>query len=316
MITTSTACVAPLFEVAVMSLSCPVLDRLLTRLLRIIGAPLLLVLLSACSGLQLAYNNAPSLGYWWLDSYFDFTAAQSEKVQTELTSLHDWHRKNELPRYVQLLQKWQRMAPTTLTPEQMCDIWADVRASLLRLSEQAEPGVVALAPMLGQAQFEHLANSFDKRNRKWRDEWLDATPAQRQKRQMEFSVERAEMFYGTLDDAQLALLRSHFAAASTDFSMSYHGILQRQQDMLQTLRSLQNGKPRETHVKAEMRALFERALNPPDPLLRQQRDILTTQNCKLYSALHNSTSAAQRQRAVEKLKDYEMMAQSLASVRP
>ncbi|MCX7224461.1 MAG: hypothetical protein NT071_02345, partial [Burkholderiales bacterium] len=53
------------------------------RVFRIIGL-LLALLLSGCSALRLGYSQAPELAYWWLDSYFDFTEAQTTRVRADL----------------------------------------------------------------------------------------------------------------------------------------------------------------------------------------------------------------------------------------
>lgn len=64
-----------------------------------------------------------------------------------------------------------------------------------------------------------------------------------------------------------------------------------------------------------MRALFDRTLNPPDAAYQRYRDTLLAENCKTFSDLHNSTSRAQRHKAMDKLKDYEALALTLASER-
>ena len=54
----------------------PAMPRLQRRL-QIIGVLLLAALLGACSAVRLAYNNLPTVSYWWLDGYVDFDGAQS-----------------------------------------------------------------------------------------------------------------------------------------------------------------------------------------------------------------------------------------------
>ena len=54
---------------------------------RIIGALLLASALAACSSVRLAYNNLPTLSYWWLDGYVDFDGAQTPRVREDLGQL-------------------------------------------------------------------------------------------------------------------------------------------------------------------------------------------------------------------------------------
>ncbi len=287
--------------------------RPLLHFLHIIGALLLAGLLSGCSALQIGYNNAPSLTYWWLDSYVDFNEAQSPQVRADLAALHAWHRKTELPAYAATLRKLQQLAPANVRPEQVCDLSAEVRGHLQRLSDRAEPAITALAPALGKEQLDHLARQFEKRNRKWREEWLEGTPAQRQARRIDKTVERAEMFYGRLDEAQLAVIRNRVASSSFDAQLSYREALRRQQDMLQTLKEHAGGAAHATHVKAEILALLERSLNSPDATYRRHLETMVMEGCQTIAALHNSTTPAQRLRAIEVLQGYETDARTLAA---
>lgn len=283
------------------------------RLFHIIGALLLALLLPGCSAIQLGYNNAPGLGYWWLDSYLDFNAAQSLKVRAELAALQAWHRKSELPAYAGTLHQLQQLAPATVSPEQVCDLYSEVRARLQRISDRAEPAVTAITPTLKTEQLDHLARQFDKRNQKWREEWLDGTPAQRSSRRFEKAVERAEMLYGRLEEAQLAVIRSSIASSSFDAQRSYRETLRRQQDTLQTLKEHSAGTTRAPHVKAEILALLERTLNSPDAAYRSHMEKITAEGCRTLAALHNSSTPAQRRHALETLRDYEADARALAS---
>lgn len=289
--------------------------RPLIHLLHIICAPLLALLLSGCSALQFGYNSAPGLGYWWLDSYVDFTAAQSPKVQADLAALHAWHRQSELPTYALTLQKWQRLALSSVPPEQVCALWSDVHDSLLRLSERAEPSVTALVPTLKKEQLHYLARKFEKRNQKWREEWIDGGLSARQTRRLELSVERAEMLYGKLEENQLALIRSSIADSSFDGLVTLREVQRRQQDALQTFQALQMGTPSELQVRTEVRALLDRVLHPPDAAYQRYRDTLQAENCQTFADLHNSTSRAQRHKALDKLRGYEALALKLASER-
>ena len=42
------------------------------------------ILLAACSSLRLAYNNADTLLYWWLDAYVDFDSGQKADIKQDI----------------------------------------------------------------------------------------------------------------------------------------------------------------------------------------------------------------------------------------
>lgn len=280
----------------------------------IIGALLLLLLalgLSGCSAVKLSYNSAPELGYWWLDSYFDLNEAQSLKLRSDLTALQAWHRQMELPHYVSTLERVQRLAASDVSPLQACALYDELRPRLQVLLDRAEPTLVALAPTLTTTQLEHLAHQFDKRNGKWRAEWLDNSAAEQAARRVQQLTDRAEHFYGPLEDAQLAVLRASVARSHFDPNLKYRETLRRQQDALQTLRQLQADPGPAGNVKTAVHALLERTLNSPAADYRSYAERSTQENCQLFATLHNSATPAQRQRLLETLQDYAADARSL-----
>lgn len=286
---------------------------ILNFLPRIISA-LLLFLLVGCSAVQTGYNNAPTLLYWWLDGYIDFEDAQDRPVRESLEALQAWHRREELPAYAELLQRLQRQATEPTTPEQVCTHLAQARVHLQRLGEQSAEGLARLAPTLQTAQLRHLARQFEKHNQKWRSEWLDGTPTELQERRLERMVDRYEDFYGRLSTAQKTLLRQRIATSSFDARLAWAERLRRQQDILAVLQE-QRGGERPAHVKAEMLALVQRSLEPPEPEARAQFERMLQENCQAIAVLHNSSSAAQRRRLVERLRGYEADLQALMGPR-
>ena len=277
------------------------------RFLNIIGGLLTLLaalILPGCSAVKLTYNNAPDLVYWWLDSYMDFDSAQATRVRADLLALLAWHRKNELPAYGGALENLQRLAPTNVTPEQLCGAYHDFKPRLQALLDQTAPTVAALSPLFTPEQLTHLTRQLEKRSIKWRQEWLDGTPAERSARRVKQLADRAEYFYGRLEEPQMAILRASVASSAFDPAIHQRESLRRHQDTLQTLQRLQgdNGTPAQRQTEA--RALLARALNSPDTSYRNYQEKMDQENCKTFATLHNSTTSAQRVKVVEALKDY------------
>jgi len=285
---------------------------------RIIGGlpTLLLALLLAfgvagCSAVKIGYNNAPELSYWWLDSYLDFNATQSIRMRADLALLQAWHRSSELPVYVSTLEKLQRMAASSVTPEQVCDLFAELKSHFQTIIDQTDPTIVALAPTLKTEQLDHLARKFDKRNQKWREEWLAGSPAERNARRVKQLVERAEMLYGRLEEPQLAVLRTSVPASGFDAAFNDRETLRRQQDALRTLRALQSGTLTELRARAEVRALLGRVMNSPDATYQNYLNKMRRENCQAFATLHNSSTPTQRLKAIGTLRDYETDARAL-----
>ena len=255
--------------------------------------------------MRLAYNQAPDLVYWYLDSYADFNSAQSLQVKEELTKLHTWHRQTQLPAYIETLQKVQKLLPSDVTAQTACAVVDDIRRKLLAVSEQAEPAVGVLADTLRAAQLKQMERKFEKNNVAFREDYVDAAPKESIVKRYKQTVKRAEMLYGRLDDKQLAMVTQQVEQSRFNPTLSYSERLRRQQDLVQNLRAVMaNPGPGESTRKA-VRALLERSVNSPNSAYRDYLETMTHEGCKNFTELHNSTSPDQRRKAVQTISNYE-----------
>ena len=282
--------------------------------LRPVGLLALVSLLTACSTVKIAYNQAPELLYWYFDAYADFTGAQSPLVKADLNRLHAWHRQTQLPGYTLLLQDAQRQVRGDLSPSQACVIFADVRSKLLVVFGRAEPTVALLAVSLDASQLQHMERRFAKGNAEYRDDFLDATPEAVRRQRLKKAISRAEMLYGRLDDGQAAMLGRMIDQSGFDAARSYAERLRRQRDALETFRLLTVGPAADKADKAgrAVNGLMERSIKSPDASYRDYAEKLTMDGCKSFSELHNATSAAQRNKAAAILYGYEKDLTSVA----
>lgn len=283
------------------------------RIIGLLAVVLASGLLQGCSAIRLAYNNAPELAYWWLDGYADLDDAQSIKVREELARLQQWHRANELPRIAELLQKTRQLALADTTPEQVCSLFGEARKRFDAVAAQADAPTIAVALTLRASQLTHMEARFAKGNAEWREEWADGGMAERQARWLKRSIERSEQFYGTLEERQLAVLRSALQQSGFDPQRSYAERLRRQRDVIQALReATASPPPAAGQAAALFRATLERAVNSPDPAYRSYAERAISRSCRTYALLHNSTTAEQRERAARRLAAYERDARELA----
>ena len=279
------------------------------RIIKLVGLLLLAGFLQACSFVKVAYNQAPELAYLYLDSYIDFNGTQSIQIKDELTKLQAWHRRTQLSLYIDTLQKFQRQIPSGMDATQACELFADVRLKLLAVSDYAEPAVLALAGTLSPEQLTRMERKFAKGNADYVDDFIEATPKASRKKRYKRAVSRAEMLYGSLGDQQLDVIGQSIDQSRFDARLSYAERLRRQRDALESLRLLVASKSAGTDTpektRTVIRALFDRLINSPSAAYREQLEKMTLDTCKSFADLHNSTTPAQRARAVEILKGYE-----------
>ena len=127
------------------------------------------------------------------------------------------------------------------------------------------------------------------------------------------AVDRAEQLYGSLDEAQLRVIRAGVVASPFNPELWLLERQRRQRDVLQTLRRLQAERADVQQRTAALRGLVERTERSPNAEYRAYQVKLTDYNCALAAQIHNATTPAQRLKAREKLKGWEDDARSLIS---
>jgi hypothetical protein len=136
-------------------------------------------------------------------------------------------------------------------------------------------------------------------------------------RRLKQAVERAEMFYDSINESQRKMLRANLEHTSFDVQLFYAETVRRQQDILQLLQNHSAHPTAHTPIQqTEILALLERLRRSPDPVYRGLQEKLVSESCEMFAILHNSTTAKQRAHLVEKLRDYETDLRLLAQVKP
>lgn len=287
-----------------------------SRLARIIVALAAVVGLAACSAIKLGYNNFPEVAFWWLDGYVDFDDDQSPRARAELARLHGWHRQQELPRYIDILGRMERIAPGPVTPQQACAFVTEVQGRLKLVADQAEPALVALAADLDPEQLGKLERKAKSNNDKFRKDWIHATLPQQREKRYEQMLERLESIYGRLDAAQRRVLRQGIEHSSYEPQRILAERQRRQQDLLQTLGKLADPAVQPAVARDLVRGYVARVQASPDAAYRAWQNELLQENCRTFAAVHDSTTVAQREQAVRRLRAYQRDLRELADQQP
>jgi hypothetical protein len=284
----------------------------LSRAAGIICALALVLGLAGCSAIKLGYNTLPDVAYWWLDGYIDFNDAQAPQVRVELDRLHDWHRQEELPRLADLLGRMEQQVAGPIAPAQACGYVAEVQARLAAVAERAEPAVLALVAGLDAGQLQHLERKYRNNNDDFRKDWIHLPLAEQKEKRFERALERAETIYGTLQENQRAVLRQALERSIFDPARVLAERERRQQDLLATLRRVREAP---ADARPAMRGYLDRFQRSPDLAYRRWQDELLQESCRTFSALHESTTAAQREQAVRRLRAHQRNLRELAAKR-
>jgi hypothetical protein len=282
------------------------------RALRLGALVTLAILLVACTATRLAYNQAPTLSYWWIDRHVDLTDTQTAQTREDLKAFFQWHRRQELPAYATLLRQWQTMAVDQVSPAQACAQFEDIRQRLERAAAETVEPFARLALQLTPDQLENLKKQQAESNEEFEKDFLRGSPERRLDKRLDKAVERSESFYGKLSPAQRELLRGWLQQSPFDPQRTQAERLRRQADLLQTIRDAQA-----TPAKAEqlVREHIARIRQSPEPGYNAYNQALVRQGCAQFATLHNATTAEQRANAVRVLKGYEDDLRTLSAQR-
>lgn len=278
-----------------------VLERLL--LVAILAA--LAALVSGCSTVRFAYENADVYVRWTADGYLDVHGEDADWLDERIREFHGWHRVNELPKYARLAQEASRRFADGLSREDV--VWgydaarAQARETLRKAAELVSP----LLDRLSAEQVAHLEGRIAEENRKFhRDNLRGSEPGRRAKRAK--SIEnRLEDWVGRLSKAQVERVRAFAERAPLLDELRDRDRKRLQADVMAIIRARQARQ----HL-AERVVHYERGREPAYAAgLQQWRE----QAFALLVDLDATLSPEQRARAAGNLRRYAEDFEALSS---
>ncbi len=273
--------------------------------LLIIGG-LLLALVGCSAALRLGYNQGSTLAFWWADRYVDFDSRQSTQVRKALNDWFRWHRSTQLDDFEVLARRAQAEAVVPANAAQICR-WSDELSNrLIQAYEHAVPAIADIALTLRPEQLKRMERRYEKANEDFRGDYLQASTDARLRESIKRTTKRAEDFYGPLNSGQQALVRRWTAESPFDPEISLTERRARQQDILSSLRRWTTEKTSPDTVRSGLKTLGQNMRQSSRENYRTYQKRLFDYNCEFMAEFHNTTTPAQRQRLLEKLKSWEV----------
>jgi hypothetical protein len=266
---------------------------------------LLILFLGACSVVRMGYDRMPTISYWWLDSYLDFTDNQEEQVKSDLREIHRWHRSTQLPEYADILAGIGARTLGDASAATTCGDIDKVIAKVEIFAAHVAPYLARMTKQLSPVQLNHLRNTFAENDKTWRDKWINPTPEEVATTRYEDWLGRADSFYGDISDEQKTFMKSVIAHSAFDAKISWDQRQRQQQDILATLGKIIETGTSQSAAESEINALLDRTIHPRDPVYLAMVQKLLIESCINLAGLHQLTTQKQRLRAQEKLAGYE-----------
>ena len=158
-------------------------------------------LLAGCGMIDFAYNNAPSFVASEFEDAFDLSASQSRQLDSRLDQFFNWHRREELGRYRQLLEQAALSAEDGITAAEFLQLNNDVRVAWQRSLEKAIDSFGDLVVTLDQKQIEHYQRYHRKAAEEYHD-YLKKSAQQREIYRVQLSIDRLEKLFGSFAEDQ------------------------------------------------------------------------------------------------------------------
>ena len=202
-------------------------------------AAMLLCLLAACSSTTFVYNRLDSILPWYLDDYVDLNNTQDRQLDEMLAPFLAWHRQQELPRYVALLEQVEADLDGPVSAAEVAGIYAGIEDAWLRLQDKSLDWLLALGASLSDEQVQEFLEELNERQEEYEEEYLERSELEYREDSYESLVDSMQDYLGRLNDAQRERLR----AASLELRRSDSIWLQERAAWLQRLDVLMQRQP-------------------------------------------------------------------------
>lgn len=206
---------------------------------RFIGVAMLtaIMLLAACTALQLTYNNAEFAIHWKVQEYFDLQGSQEADFRARLARFHAWHRGQELPRYEALARQAGERMTDGLSADDVQWATSALRERYRVLMRRTAHDAAPVLATLSSAQLAHLEKEFARSNEKFAKKYLSGSEDKQFKERVKRTREQLQDWIGKFTPEQearvVALVRA--TPSLSAYRLEDHKL--QQQRFLQLLRT-------------------------------------------------------------------------------
>jgi hypothetical protein len=161
---------------------------------------------SACSRTSFFYHRIPTLINWAIDDYLTLDRQQQVEFDDALDNLLEWHQTEELPKYVDLLDRViVRMdSSTPLRVEDMATWQAEADTYSEALQLQAVRSLAGLIPTLSATQHQELRQALDKKQAELESKYIDRSDERYRQDAVDNLEDNLSDYLGKLTNTQKA----------------------------------------------------------------------------------------------------------------
>ncbi|MFK8047188.1 MAG: DUF6279 family lipoprotein [Halioglobus sp.] len=228
-----------------------------------------LLLCSACSSTTFVYNRLDFLIPWYLDDYVELNRVQEQTLDDLLLPFLRWHRTQELPKYLEVIQQIENNLDQPLNQQTIIEISLSFEEAFLRLEREALEWLLALGEDLSDDQIDEFIEALEEQQSEYEEKYLDRDLEEYYKDAYESLRDNFQDYLGRLDSDQKTLLESTSASLRRADAVwleeraawvaNLKQILRREPDWQQALRDTLDS--REQNQSVRYRQVYEHNVN-------------------------------------------------------
>jgi hypothetical protein len=171
-----------------------------------------LLLLTACSGTTFVYNRLDFLLPWYLNDYVDLDRSQKDNLDELLHPYLQWHRSEELPQYLKILDQIEQSLDRTMQPEDVADIAEAFEDAWSRLENEGLKWMLALGASLSDEQIAEFLQELQEQQEEYEEKYLTRDEGEFREEAYDSMMDGFQDYLGKLDATQKEVLLSTAAA--------------------------------------------------------------------------------------------------------
>ena len=167
---------------------------------------MMLLTLVGCSSTTFIYNRLDFILPWYLDDYVDLNNDQDAFLDEQLAPFLAWHRMEELPRYLEILDDIDATLDREMTAADIEAIALEIERAWFRIEERGLDWLLALGGELSDEQVREFLGALWKKQEKYEKKYLKRSDAEYREDSYDSLVDNLQDYLGKLDKSQKQVL--------------------------------------------------------------------------------------------------------------
>lgn len=165
-----------------------------------------LIFLVGCSSTTFIYNRIDFLLPWYLESYVDLNQEQRQKLNELLEPFFEWHREEELPKYVKIIEDFESILDEKIELASIEAITHEVEQSWFRLEDNMIAWVIPMTRELSNEQITEFLQTMQTKTTQNENKYLSRNLQTYQNDNYKRIRKNLRRFIGGMNKDQLDLI--------------------------------------------------------------------------------------------------------------